>query len=159
MSEQTNSSVLIVDDEEMVGTAIRSFLELETSYSVLAFTSAAEALDHMEVDDLHVVIADFMMPEMDGITFLVRVREIRPQATRILLTGYADRENAIRAINEAGLYYYLEKPWDNDHLKLLIRNGIERSLLFNELDARVTALEAANEELMGMRERMIKAFM
>ena len=87
------------------------------------------------------------------------MREIRPQATRILLTGYADRENAIRAINEAGLYYYLEKPWDNDHLKLLIRNGIERSLLFNELDARVTALEAANEELMGIRERMIKAFM
>jgi DNA-binding NtrC family response regulator len=76
-----------------------------------------------------------MMPEMDGITFLrPHGRERDPLTTRILLTGYADKENAIRAINEAGLYYYLEKPWNNDHLKLVIRNGIERSALFNELD-------------------------
>jgi CheY-like chemotaxis protein len=69
-------------------------------------------------------------------------RAPQPLATRILLTGYADKQNAIRAINEAGLYYYLEKPWDNDHLKMVIRNGIERSALFTELDARCRALEA-----------------
>jgi CheY-like chemotaxis protein len=84
-----------------------------------------------------------MMPGMDGITFLRSRRELRPLTTRILLTGYADKENAIRAINEAGLYYYLEKPWDNEQLKLVIRNGIERSALFNELDSRECAGERA----------------
>jgi putative two-component system response regulator len=79
--------------------------------------------------------------------------------TRILLTGYADKENAIRAINEAGLYYYLEKPWSNDQLKIVIRNGIERSALFTELDARVSALESAHEELGGMRRRLMQAFL
>ena len=83
----------------------------------------------------------------------------RPQATRILLTGYADKENAIRAINEAGLYYYLEKPWDNEQLKLIIRNSVERSSLFLELDARVSALEGANEELLDLRRRLFQAFL
>jgi DNA-binding NtrC family response regulator len=100
-----------------------------------------------------------MMPEMDGVDFLKAVRERRPHSTRILLTGYADVENAIRAINEAGLYQYLQKPWDNEQLKIVIRNGIERTSLVNELDARISALEHANSELLGIRQRLIQAFL
>lgn len=150
---------MIVDDEEMVASALRSFLELETSYRVLTFTSPTEALEDPAVTDVNVIIADFMMPDMDGITFLRRFREVNPEATRILLTGYADKENAIRAINEAGLYYYLEKPWSNEHLKLVIRNGVERSTLFTELDRRIHALEGANQELYEIRRRLVQAFL
>jgi len=96
---------------------------------------------------------------MDGITFLGLVREQRPQATRILLTGYADQQNAIRAINEVGLYHYLEKPWNNDHLRLVVRNGVERSVLISELDARVAALEASNRDLEDLRRRIVQAFL
>jgi DNA-binding NtrC family response regulator len=159
MPESPAPTVVVVDDEEMVASAVRSFLELETSYRVLAFTHPGEALRQVEAEEVHVVVADFMMPEMDGITLLKRVRELRPETTRILLTGYADKENAIRAINEAGLYYYLEKPWDNDRLKLVVRNGVERSALFNELEARVEALEAANEDMQEIRLRLIRAFL
>ena len=158
MPEQT-PTVLIVDDEDMVATALRSFLELETSYRILTYTSPLRALEDIESEPVTVVIADFMMPEMDGITFLRNFRERKPQATRILLTGYADKENAIRAINEAGLYYYLEKPWSNEHLKLVIRNGVERSTLFNELDSRVRALEGAHQELFDIRKRLVQAFL
>src|SRR5207253_2805144 len=98
-------------------------------------------------------------PEMDGIKFLSRARELKPMTTRILLTGYADKANAIRAINEAGLYYYLEKPWTNEQLKIVVRNGIERSALFNELDARVSALEAAHGDLAEIRRRLVQAFL
>ncbi len=157
MAEQNSTTVMIVDDEDIVVTSIQSFLELETSHRVLPFTSPEQALETLVAEVVHVIVADFMMPEMDGITFLTRARERRPQATRILLTGYADKQNAIRAINEAGLYHYLEKPWDNDLLKLIIRNGVERSQLFTELDARVTALEQANEELYDFRQRLIEA--
>jgi putative two-component system response regulator len=150
---------MIVDDEEMVATALRSFLELETAYRVLTYTSPTKALEEGDVEEVHVIIADFMMPEMDGITFLRQFRERNPEATRILLTGYADKENAIRAINEAGLYYYLEKPWSNDHLKLVIRNGVERSTLFSELDRRVKALEGAHQELNEIRRRLVQAFL
>ena len=152
-------AVMLVDDEPMVALALRSFLELETSYRVLMFTSPAAALETLAVEHVDVLIADFMMPGMDGITFLKRARELRPLTTRILLTGYADKDNAIRAINEAGLYYYIEKPWDNEHLKVIVRNGVERTSLFNELDMRVTALEQANVELHGLRSRMMQAFL
>jgi DNA-binding NtrC family response regulator len=159
MPDRDRGSVMIVDDEEMVLTALRTFLELETPWTVHAFTSPAAALEAVSDQKVDVVMADFMMPDMDGISFLREVRTLKPHVSRILLTGYADVENAIRAINEAGLYHYLEKPWDNEHLRMVIRNGLERSSLVNELDARISALEAANGELLEVRSRLIRMFL
>ncbi len=158
-SQEQTATVAVVDDEPMVTTALRAFLELETPYRVIGFTSPRAALEAFVREPVQVVIADFMMPEMDGIEFLRRVRECCPFATRILLTGYADKANAIRAINEVGLYYFLEKPWNNDQLQLIVRNGVERSELFTKLDARVSALEAANRDLAQLRRRVIEAFL
>jgi DNA-binding NtrC family response regulator len=158
MSDQ-KATILIVDDEVMVTSALRSFLQLETAYRVLTFTSPVEALDITEGEWIDVVIADFMMPDMDGITFLKAVRKKRPAATRILLTGSAEKEHALRAINEAGLYYYLEKPWDNDHLQVVVRNGVERAALVRELEARAAELESAHEDLAGFRKRLMQALL
>jgi DNA-binding NtrC family response regulator len=159
MSDAATPSVMIVDDDAMVLTALRTFLELDTPFRVLSHGNPQQALEELQHETPSVIVADFMMPGMDGITFLRRTRELLPFSARILLTGYAGKENAIRAINEAGLYYYLEKPWDNEHLKLVIRNGIERSTLFTELAARITALEDAHRELNGMRRRLVQAFL
>ncbi len=159
MTAARTPTVLLLDDEVMVATTLQAFLQLETPYRVLSFSDPAKALSALEQEPVDVIVSDFMMPGMDGISFLKRARDRWPMSSRILLTGYADKENAIRAINEAGLYYYLEKPWNNDHLKLVIRNGIERSALFNELDARVSALEGAHQELYDIRKRLIQAFL
>ncbi len=153
------ATIALVDDEPMVTTALRAFLELETPYRVLCFKSPVHALETLAREPVHVVIADFMMPEMDGIEFLRRLRERCPFTTRILLTGYADKANAVRAINDVGLYYFLEKPWNNEQLKLIVRNGVERSDLFTQLDARVSALESANRDLAELRRRLIHAFL
>jgi len=155
----SSSTVMIVDDEEIIVGAIRSFLELETNHRVLSFTSPAAALEALERDPVHMIVADFMMPEMDGVAFLTKARERRPEATRVLLTGYADKQNAIRAINQAGLYHYLEKPWDNEALKMIIRNGVERSTLFMDLERSLAELAEANHELTEFRERLIQAFL
>ena len=157
MIDDGSPTVLVVDDEEMVGSALASFLELETPYRVLTFTEPGKALEGIEVADC--IIADFMMPEMDGIVFLKRARKLRPEAARIMLTGYADKENAIRAINEVGLYYYLEKPWNNEHLKLVVRNAVERSRLVQELESRGVELEGANAQLAEIQRRLIQAFL
>ena len=159
MSGPVRAHVVIVDDEEMVCASLRTFLELETDYLVHTFNVPAEALAHIEAEPVDVIVADFMMPGMDGVEFLTRSRSLRPHATRVLLTGYADVENAVRAINEAGLYHYLRKPWENEHFKLVLRNGIERSTLVNELDTRIRALEEANEDLHEIRRRLLRAFL
>ena len=75
-----------------------------------------------------------MMPGMNGIEFLSEAKKIQPNASTILLTGYADKENAIKGINEAGLYKYLEKPWDNDELIQNIKNAYERACLIKNLE-------------------------
>jgi DNA-binding NtrC family response regulator len=151
-------TVLIVDDEEMVLTSLSTYLTLETDYEVVTFTSAARALEWLVEHDTGVIISDFLMPEMDGITFLTRARDLRPDVPRVLLTGYADKENAIKAINEVGLYQYVEKPWDNDDLRLVIRNGLEKKQLLVKLTQKVNQINAAYSELEGIQQEIRKAF-
>ncbi len=161
MSDSSQNSVervLILDDEEMVLTSLRSFLELETDYEIVTFTSATEALEYTKKNKINLVVSDYLMPEMDGISFLAKVKEIDPNATRIILTGYADKENAIKAINEVSLFQYIEKPWDNDHLKLVIRNGIDKQKLLSELESKVIEIKKAYGDLENLHVDILKAF-
>ena len=98
------------------------------------------------------------MPDMDGITFLAKVRDAKPDVTRIILTGYADKENAIKAINEVGLFQYVEKPWDNDNLHLIIRNGIEKHQLLANLRAKVDEINRAYAGLQKIQADILKTF-
>lgn len=150
--------VMIVDDEEMILTSLRSLLELDTDYDVTTFTAAKEALESLSSNHVDLVISDHAMPDMTGIDFLGKVKEIDPNITRIILTGYADKESAIRAINEVGLFQYIEKPWDNENLKLIIRNGIEKQKLMRELDRKVQEIQKAYNDLQGLNNEILKAF-
>ena len=153
-------TILIVDDEDMVLSSISSFLELETEYKVVSFTTASDALKYIKdnVDDVDLVISDYLMPEMDGISFLAKVREIKPEVPRIILTGYADKENAIKAINEVGLYQYIEKPWENEDLRIIIRNGIEKQSLLKKLQAKMDEIDQAYTDLKDMQREIVKTF-
>ena len=67
---------------------------------------------------------------------------MRPDVPRVLLTGYSDKENAIRAVNEARVFHYLEKPWDNDELRRIVMAGLERLLLQRQVQERLGQVEA-----------------
>jgi response regulator RpfG family c-di-GMP phosphodiesterase len=99
------------------------------------------------------------MPEMDGVSFLKQVRELQPRTSRILITGYADKQNAIRSINEAGLYHFIEKPWDNASLLLILRNAMERSTMLAELSDRMAQLAKQDQSLEELRSRLLKAIL
>jgi DNA-binding NtrC family response regulator len=158
--ETTNNAdtIVLVDDEEMVLTSLRSILALETDYKVNTFLSAREALDFISNNDVDLVISDYLMPEMDGITFLAKVRDIKPEIPRIILTGYADKENAIKAINEVGLYQYIEKPWDNEDLMIIIRNGLEKQKLLKKLQEKIQEINVAYGDLQSMHKEILKTF-
>lgn len=157
-AEKNYETILLVDDEEMVLTSIDSFLNLETNYNVVTFTSAKQALEYVKKNSIDLVISDYVMPEMDGITFLANVREINPEIPRIILTGYADKENAIKAINEVGLFQYIEKPWDNDDLKIIIRNGIEKKQLMKKLQQKMDEFNRTHEDLQSLHREILKTF-
>ena len=139
--------IVVVDDEKIVTSAFKTLLKVEGFGNAHFFNNPEEALEFLKSNTPDLVISDFLMPEMNGLEFLSEVKKMYPEVSKILLTGYADKENAIRAINEVGLYRYIEKPWDNDDLILNIRNGIERSYLLSELRKKIAELEAAKKEL------------
>lgn len=139
--------ILVVDDEELVVESVASLLELETPHRILRETSPQRALQVAKMNPVDLVISDFLMPELDGIRFLLEVRGLYPEAALILLTGYADKENAIRAINEVGLYHYMQKPWDNDDLLAIVRTGLDKRLQLHRMHERVRELEARLQQL------------
>jgi thioredoxin reductase (NADPH) len=117
--------ILVVDDDAQVLAAIRRDLRsrYREEYRVLAASSGEAALDTVKElkargDALAMMISDQRMPSMLGVDVLAKTRDIYPLARRVLLTAYSDIAAAIRAINEAHLDHYLEKPWDppEEHL-------------------------------------------
>lgn len=158
-SSRETPVIAIVDDEEMVLTSLRSFLLLETDYEVETFSSPQTALAELREKPVDLVISDYLMPGMNGIEFLLEVKRLHPFATRILLTGYADKENAIKAINEVGLYQYVEKPWNNADLKITIQNGLERRFLMEKLEQKIQEVQVVQQNLQEIQAQIIKAFM
>ena len=159
MTENGQPHILIVDDEEMVITSIRAFLQLETEYALHGFNDPREAVRHLETNPVDVVISDYLMPRMNGIQVLAKAKEFQPEAARVLLTGHADKQSAIQAINEVGLYQYLEKPWDNAQLLLVINSAIERTQLLRRLRDKVSELDTAHNNLKDVQSRLLRAFL
>jgi len=151
-------TLLLVDDEEMVLTSLCSFLGLETDYTTVPFTSPLAALAYAQDHAFNVVLSDYLMPEMDGISFLQQMKILMPEVPRILLTGYADKANAIQALNEVGLFQYIEKPWNNDDLLIILRNALEKRRLMNQLQAKLGEIDRAYAGLQEMQQAVLKAF-
>ncbi|ADH84995.1 response regulator receiver modulated diguanylate cyclase/phosphodiesterase with PAS/PAC sensor(s) [Desulfurivibrio alkaliphilus AHT 2] len=117
--EQT---LLIVDDEINVLKALQRLL-LDEGYRVLTAPDAATGLELLARHRVQVIISDQRMPGMRGIEFLSRVKEIYPDTVRMVLSGYADLETVVEAVNEGALYKFLAKPWKDDLLLEHIREA------------------------------------
>jgi CheY-like chemotaxis protein len=144
---ESKPMVLCVDDESHVMESMR--LNLRRHYEVRTALSGQEGLEMLlRAPHVAVVISDMRMPEMDGATFLSMVRKLAPDAVRILLTGYADVESAMRAVNEGQVFRFLTKPCSPPDLLATIAAGVEqhrlitaeRVLLQNTLIGSVRAL-------------------
>ncbi len=151
--------VVLVDDEEMVLTSVSALLMLETECNVHTFLSPAEAIRHLETHPVDLVVSDYLMPQMNGIQLLAKSKELQPEAARVLLTGHADKASAIQAINAVGLYHYLEKPWENAQLLMIVSSAVERTQLLRQVQAMLSDLDNANDSLKDIQTRLIKAFL
>lgn len=118
--------IMVVDDESRVVNAIRRLFAAGGNYIVEGLTSPLQALKAIpNYDDLRLVLSDYLMPEMDGLTFLSEVQRQRPEVLRLMMTGHADLNTAVRAINEVGVYKFILKPWNNDDLYWTVVRALE----------------------------------
>lgn len=145
--------ILAVDDDDLVLHSLRGLISLETDYSLIEFAHPQRAIDEIRQNPVDLVISDFMMPGVNGIDLLKEARQLQPDASRILLTGYADKASAIRAINEADLYQYLEKPWENEGLLTVIRNALQEKNLRRQLQGKVKELDRLLKQHTDLTDR------
>ena len=150
-------TLLVVDDEPDVVKSVQDLLRRK--YHVLGATNAAEAMEIMSREEVHLVMSDQRMPDITGVEFLSKVKGAHPDAIRLLFTGYADIRAVIDAINRGSVYRYITKPWDPDELETVIDEAserydmiVERKHLIWMLQDRNRELEAANAELKRANE-------
>ena len=138
--------ILFVDDEENV---LRSLKRLFVSqeYEVLTALSGGEGLAILKDIEVPVIVSDQRMPVMTGAEFLEKSRPLSPDAVRIILTGYADVEAAIGAINRGGAYRYVSKPWNDSDLLRVIKDAFEKYHLVRENQYLTELTTKQNEEL------------
>ena len=145
--------ILIVDDEEIVLVALRDTLARE-GYHVVASPHAIHALSVLKDQQFSVVISDQQMPLISGLEFLTQVREIQPNATRILITAVLSLSTVIDAINKGEIYRFIVKPWLREELLATVRTSVQRFELISN-NARLQAdTQAMNARLTELNQQL-----
>ncbi|MGZ8182046.1 MAG: HD domain-containing phosphohydrolase [Methylobacter sp.] len=147
------SAILFVDDEANVLKALRRLFHNE-AYDIYFASSGAEGLEVLRQHAVDLIISDMRMPEMNGAEFLTQVFMQWPETIRILLTGYADMQSTIDAVNKGRIYNYCNKPWNDEELKLLVRNALEQKRLREERDRLSGIVLQQNKELTDLNEHL-----
>ena len=152
-------TILIVDDEENI---LRSLNRLFTSegYNVITAKNAEEGLEFLHNEKIDLVISDQKMPGMTGIEFLEQTIEDFPDLIRIILTGHAELNDALRAINEGCIYKFILKPWNNEDIKITVKRALEQrelilknKLLTHELQKHEKQIKELEKQFPGISQK------
>ncbi len=151
MNKNNERIILVVDDEDNVCRALRRTLRQE-GYHVITANDPARALELLKVTKVDMVISDHLMPNMTGLELLKTVRTRHPDCMRIMLTGHADMQTAIKAINHGEIYRFLSKPWDDTELKVMLHLAFEEQDLERE-NRRILAAARRQYDLLQVLEK------
>jgi diguanylate cyclase (GGDEF)-like protein/PAS domain S-box-containing protein len=127
-----HQTLLLVDDDEEILGLLQGLLR-QDGYRILTAGSGPEALDLLALHEVHVVVCDQRMPGMSGSELLDRVKALHPDTLRIILSGYADLESIIDAINRGAIYRFYKKPWNGESLRESIRSAFRHYGLLHDL--------------------------
>ncbi len=114
--------ILFVDDEEKILLSLKRLFRT-SEYKIHFVTSGKEGLEFLRKESVSVIVSDMKMPEMNGVEFLVEAMKICPDAVRIILSGYAESGKIMDAVNNGHIWRFIPKPWNNDELRISIKNA------------------------------------
>lgn len=141
--------ILVIDDEVLITNTLKRLIDSFVGCSVITSVDPVQALEMDELKEgrVDMIIADCMMPQMNGAEFLLKSRESCPNAVRILLTGSHDKNDVQKLINKVGLFNYVEKPWDNNDMIRIIKEGLETVRIAKEVERKNKELIIWNKTL------------
>lgn len=154
---QYKHSILIVDDEESILNSFQRILADE-DYEVHTVNNGSEGLIKLRTAQkpYSVIVSDQRMPEMSGVQFFAQAKDIFPDAVRILLTGYADSDAIIDAINKGGVHLYFTKPWREEEILLHIKQSLSKVEILAENKRLVELIKIKNQELIKLNKTLEK---
>lgn len=141
--------LLLVDDEPNVLSALSRMLRHE-GYELRTAGDGQAALSILAREPIDLLLCDARMPGMDGVELLARAEQRWPECLRLLLTGQSDMDAIVRAINEGRIYCYLAKPWDDDRLRLTLRQALQHQHAQREQKRLEALTQAQNRELVEL---------
>ena len=153
--DERRHTLLVVDDEPDVLESLRHLFH--RSYRVLTAESGSPAIELLGREDVHVILSDQRMPGMTGDAFLAQARHVRPDAVRMLFTGYADIQAVINAVNEGRIFRYILKPWDPTELEGVIKQAADQYELLAERKRLIDQLQDANAQLTKVNQELAEA--
>ncbi len=148
-------TILIVDDEIDVLESLRHLFH--RTYKVLTAAGGDAAVEVLKTQDVHLILSDQRMPGMSGDVFLSHARKIKPDAIRMLFTGYADIQAVINAVNEGHIFRYILKPWDALELEGVIRQATEQYEILADRKRLIAELQTANTQLTRANDTLAQA--
>ena len=124
-------NILCVDDEQ---SSLNAFKNLyRKKFNIITASSGQQGLEILKAQPIHVIISDQRMPEMTGVEFLIKVKNKWPDIKCILFTAFDDKEVIKEAINEAGIYWFLNKPFDPEQFEQIITNAVNTYYTENKI--------------------------
>lgn len=145
--------ILCVDDEKNILVSLRRVFRKE-GYEIFLAESGAEGLEIVEKEAINLIISDMRMPNMDGAKFLSLAKQIKKNIPSILLTGFADQESTIRAINEGEISAYVSKPWEDNDLKLKVSSLLKIAHLEREKERLLLLTHKQNKQLRDWNKKL-----
>ena len=140
-----SANILYVDDEPHNLSAFSA--SYRRLYKIFTAESAEDGRKILDKEDIHVIITDQRMPKTTGVEFLASILEVYPEPIRMILTGYTDVDAVIAAINKGQVYRYVQKPWQEEDLRINIDKAIEIYTLRKENRELTAQLIVVNKQL------------
>lgn len=146
--------LVLIDDDVNILNALKRVLR-STDWDVVKFNSPLDAITQLVADDVDLIMSDYRMPEMDGVATLNKLRDACPSAVRLLMSGHADLDGVLKAINQAEIYRFVVKPWDDADLIMTLESALKYQAMVQE-NIRLADLVRSQQDQIQRQQRELQ---
>lgn len=145
--------LVLIDDDVNILNALKRVLR-STDWEVVTFSSPLNAIAELLADDVDLIMSDYRMPDMDGVAALNALRDTCPSAVRLLMSGHADLDGVLKAINQAEIYRFVVKPWDDADLIMTLESALKYQGMVQENSRLADLVRSQQDQIQRQQQEL-----